>query len=236
MKNKEIISEIRNDLRALNIDDKISARYILAKLRGFLALYLKRENDQFRLHNLDGVWTTVECVPMVPSNNVECCGIVIPKCKLWMKSKTDIPDSYTSKYGPLLKNVTSMRGDIEFHKTTPQDYAKMLNRRYLDRSKKYYWIENKRIVIPDTEVEYINFDIGAKEHGKALKMSECNPGGCSPDNKCWEPLEEEFPCPAYLEAQVKSDTIANLYNFYKRTVVDEMPNLDVNQKTERPRK
>lgn len=230
MKNKQFVSEVVNDLRALNIDDRISSRYILSKARGFVELYIKRENDQRRLYDYDNIWLTVPCVEMVPSNDVECCGIVIPKCRNWMKSKEPIPELYLTVFGPCVRDVRSIRGDIEFYKSTPRDFEKAMKRRYIDHSVKYYWLENGHLVTPDTENSLVDITGFWKDRKKAKALSSC-PQGCDPEDViCNMPMDEEFDCPGYLEAQVKQDTVANLFNFYKRNVVDDIPNLSTNQK------
>lgn len=231
MKNKDIISEIVGDLRALNIDDRISSRYVLSKLKGFLALYIKRENDLRRLYDYDNLWLTVGCIEMVPSNDIECCGVKVPKCKTWMRSKYPVPELYYTAVGPAVKEVTSIRGDVIFYKSTPKDFQKAMKRRWQDNSVKYFWIENNYLVIPDTEIEFVTAAIYPKDKFKAKQWSTCDTQECDPKDLCPNPLEEDFDCPSYLEAQVKSDTITNLFNFYKRNIVDDVPNLSTNQKT-----
>ena len=232
MKNKEIVSEIVNDLRALNIDDRISSRYVLSKLRGFLSLYIKRENDQRRLYNYDNIWLTVPCVKMIPSNDVECCGVRIPKCKLWMRSEKPIPELYRTGAGPAIKEVQSMRGDIVFDKSTLKDFERSAKRRWQDKTVKYYWIENGHLVIPDTEIEYVTLIAYFKDKKAGKLLSGCPENECDPkDLTCSLPMDEDFDCPDYLEAQIKQDTITNLFNFYKRNIVDDVPNLSTNQKT-----
>lgn len=231
MKNKEIVSEIVNDLRALNIDDHISSRYVLSKLKGFLALYIKRENDQRRLYNYDNIWLTVPCVKMIPSNDVECCGIRIPKCKTWMRSEKPIPELYLTGFGPAFKEVQSMRGDIIYYKSTVRDFEKASKRRWKSKETKYFWLENGHLVIPDSEIEYVTIIGYFKDRKKAKLLSECPEKMCdTQDITCLLPMEEEFDCPDHLLAQIKQDTITNLFNFYKRVVVDDIPNLSTNQK------
>lgn len=232
MKNKEIVSEIVNDLRALNIDDRISSRYVLSKLKGFLALYIKRENDQRRLYDYDTVWLTVPCVKMVPSNSVECCGVSIPKCKNWVRSEKPIPELYLTAQGPAIQQLQSIRGDITFIKSTYKDWDKAMSRRWKNLENKYYWIENGHLIIPDSEIEYVTLVAYFKDKKAGKLLSNCPDDKCdSEDIICSLPMDEEFDCPDYLLAQVKQDTITNLFNFYKRNIVDEIPNLDTNQKT-----
>lgn len=232
MKNKEIVSEIINDLRALNIDDRVSSRYILSKLNSYVALYIKRENDQMRLFNFDNIWTTIECIRLEQSTNVECCEISIPRCSNWAKSRHKLPELFITKFGPAIRSVATVRRDLVFQKTTPRDYAKVLRRRYVNKEKRYYWLENNHLVIPDSEIELVTIEAYFRDNGIARLMSECDPGDC--DNKkssCYNPLEEEWICPSHLQSQVKQDTVSNLFSFYKRNIVDEIPNLDTNQKT-----
>ena len=232
MKNKDFVSEITNDLRALNIDDRISPRYILSKGRGYAEVYIKRENDQRKLYDYDDIWLTVPCIAMEPSNNIECCGISIPKCKTWMKSKKKIPELYLTGQGPAVKELQSLRGDLTFNKTTPRDYEKIMKRRYQNKDFKYFWFENDYLVIPDVEVEFVTLVAFFKDKKQGKLLSECPEKVCGVDDTlCSFPMDESFPCPGYLMAQVKLDTITNLATFYKRMIIDEIPDLNTNRKT-----
>lgn len=226
MKNSEIISEIINDLRALQVDDRISSRYVLSKLRDKAALYIKRENDLFRLFDQQEIWTTIDCIEMVPADIVQCCDIQIEKCKFFMRSKYKIPDIYSYRNGSVIREVMSMDGSKNFLPTTPIKYKAILDREFLDKRLKYFWFENGYLIIPDSQVQSIRLTGYFQDISKAKELG-CNPRPI----KCSNPLDEEFQCPSHLRAIVKQDTITDLFNFYGRKVKDENANDDLNKKS-----
>lgn len=231
MKNSEIVSEIINDLRSLNLDDHISKRYVLAKLQDNAALFIKRENELLRLYNYQDIWTTVSCIEMEPADVVECCCIRIEKCKFMMKSTLPLPDIYSYKGGPLIQEVLSMDGSQEYRLTTPRGYKRILDREFIDKNVKYFWIENDHIIIPDSRVKLVSLTAFFRNVSEAKQLNSCDDSG---DNNCIRPLDEEFLCPAHLLSIVKESTITNLFNFYKRNQIDTLPDDDNNKKVGQP--
>lgn len=228
MKNSEVVSQIINDLRALSIDDRVSPRYVLAKAVANASLFIKRENDQLRLWNYIDLWTTIDCIEMVPANIKECCNISIDKCKFIMRSKHKLPGLFSYKNGPLIREVMSMDGNTIYYQTTPQSYKDILNREFVDKRLRYFWIENGYVIIPDSQVQMISLTGFFQNNYEAKKLNSCN---TSEEETCPDPLEQEFTCPPHLIQVVLEATTANLFNFYKRVVVDELPEGDNNKKT-----
>lgn len=228
MKNSEIVSQIINDLRALDIDSRVSPRYVLAKARNNASLFIKRENDQLRLWNYIDLWTTVDCVEMIPADARECCNIKIDRCKFFMKSKKKIPNLFSYKNGPLIRDVMSMDGNTIYYQTTPQTYKDILNREFIDKRLRYFWMENGYIIIPDSQVQMISLTGFFQDNYEAKKLNSCN---TDEEDTCPDPLEQEFTCPPHLIQIVLEATITNLFNFYKRNIVDELPDGDNNKKT-----
>lgn len=226
MKNKEIVSEIVNDLRAMQIDDRISERYVLSKLKYFNGLFLKRENDTLRLFYYDNIWTTVECLQMEPIDVVKCLGVVIPKITSVMQSILPIPEIYSYKNGPLVKEVMPIDEGIVYQPSTIVDFNKILKREFIGDIR-YYWFRNGHLVIPNGP-QAAHFTACFVTQSDALQLSTCNTLTC-PD-----PMEDEFPCPPHLVSTVKQETLKDLFNFYKRNINDEVPDSDTNNKTERP--
>jgi hypothetical protein len=218
MTNKEAISEVINDLKALRVDDRISERYVLSKLKHYNSLFLKRENDQLRLFWYDNIWLTVECIDMEEVPYSECADIRIPNVNQFVRSKNKVADIYSYKNGPLVRELMSLDEGNLYHITTPREYANILKREF-PGTKRYFWFRNGHLVIPKFSVKQVSITAVFKDPEKARAMSSCT-------DKCMEPLEEEFPCPEHLYEVVKQETIKDLFTYYKRTIPDTTPNLD----------
>lgn len=228
MKNKEIISEIMNDLRALKLDDIFPKRYILSKLRSYASLLIRRENDQLRLWNYSDLWVTIDCLEMEEVGAKECCGIEIPSCDIWMKSVKKIPKLYSFKSGPLIREIYSMDRSQRFDLTSPRTYQNIMKREFINKSLKYAWIENDYLIIPKTQIPSISLTGLFESKKEALELSGCD-DDLKDEMRCLTTLDEEFICPDHLLSTVKDLTMQSLLRT-KSIPFDENSNLDSNVK------
>lgn len=229
--NRQIISDIVNDLRALDLDDRVSKKYILSKLRNYAALFIKRDADTRRLLNIAEIWTDVPCVELCEMPLVDCCNIDIPNCKTVMRSRYKIPEVLQTLYKELLQ-VFNPIYTKEFIATTPQQYKNIITREFVDKRLKYYWLSNGYLVVPDAMVSTVTVRGVFLNPAEALKLNSCN---TDEDSACVSLLDQPFTCPDYLVTVVKQEALKDLYNFYKRNVVDEEPNLNTNEKVNQQR-
>jgi hypothetical protein len=227
MKIGDLISEIRNDIRALNIDDFIPPKYIFNKLKGYCSLFIKRDSDNRRLFKLNNLWTTITCLSLQKSSLIQCCDIDIPSCKSVMKSVLQLPELYSTIYGNLI-NVTSVDGSTVYLQSSPNQYKDLFNREYYNKKQKYFWIENNYLIIPDTEVEVVTVRGMFINGAEAKKLNNCEKqiasSNSNSNKNCTSILDEEFVCPDYLLAVVKQETLKDILNGFKRIIVDEVPN------------
>lgn len=222
--NRQIISDVINDLRAVDLDDKVSKRYILNKLRGYAALFIKRDAELRRLFGLAELWIEVPCVELCEAPIVDCCDVDIPGCTTVMRSVKEIPKTYQTMYREMLQ-VFNVQYAKEFRQITPQEYKNIIVREFQDPRIVYFWLQNKRLIIPNSLVTIVTL------RGVFLNPSDAKKlNSCSEDDKCASVLDEPFICPDYLVAVVKQETLKDLFSFYKRSVVDEEPNLNTNFK------
>jgi hypothetical protein len=224
--NRQIISDIVNDLRALNLDDRVSKKYILSKLRSYASLFIKRDADTRRLLNIAEIWTNIPCVELCEVPLVDCCNIDIPNCKSVMRSRKKIPELLQTLYKELIQVFNPIYSK-EFIATTPQQYKNIINRAYVDPRLKYYWLSNGYLIVPDAMISTITIRGVFLNPHEALQLNSCDTDEVS---DCVSILDQPFTCPDYLISVVKQETLKDLFNFYKRVTVDEEPNLNTNEK------
>jgi hypothetical protein len=225
--NRQIISDIINDLRSVNLDEKVSKRYIHNKLRGYASLFIKRDAEARKLLNITDLWTDVDCVELCEAPLADCCNIDIPDCTTVMKSKKKISEVYETLYRGLLEVHNPIYAK-EFREITPKDYKDVKAREFQDRRIKYYWISNGFLIIPDSMVEVVTLRGVFANPAEAKKMSACYQSDSN--GGCISLLDQPFVCPDYLVAVIKQEVLKDLFNFYKRNVLDEKPNLNTNEK------
>lgn len=226
--NREIISDITNNLKGTRLDGRISKRMILSKLNDFAALYIRRENDQLRLWNYAHLWTTVDCIEMEEANIKDCCGITFNDCSFVMRTVKEIPELFTFKGGQLIREIYSMDGSQKFEITTPRLYKEIQNREFKNKNLKYAWLENNRIYIPDSQVRLISLTGLFKDKHKANELSSCRE--INEEDSCKSILDSEFICPDHLVSTVKREVLQDLLNGFMRIPADENSNLDSNIK------
>lgn len=225
MKNREIISDVRNSLRSVNLDDWISGKFIWFKLKGFAALFIKREADDKRLFRYTELFTTIKCLKMVEEDLIQCCDIRIPSCKKIMISKKKLPEIYSTRYGYLM-NITSVDYEKDYIFTTPQQFKYTHSREFNDKSKRYFWLENGHIIIPiisETQAGPVRVTVKAMFPNKAevLKLDEC-----SESNDCIRFLDQDFVAPEHLLQDIKNATIIDIIKTNRGIVPDEFANLN----------
>lgn len=223
--NRQIISDIITDLRAANLDDKVSKRFILNKLRAYAKTFIKQDAESRRLLNLTDLWTDVACVEMCEYPLVDCCNEDIPDCTTVMRSKKKIPVTYETAYGELLEVHNPIYAK-EFRKKTPKEYKDIKLREFQDKRYKYYWMSNGYLIIPDSMVQSVRLRGVFEDPAAALKLDSCS----TDRESCPRLLDQPFICPDYLESVIKQETLKDLFGFYKRVTTDENPNLNNNIK------
>lgn len=215
----EVISDVRNDLHAVNLDDYIPARYLHNKLIDTTKLFIKREGDDRRFQLYPSIWVTIDEFDMEESTLIGCSDISIPNCTGIMKSKLKLPAIYTTRYGYLL-NISSLDFDRNYTQITPRDYVKTKTRRYQDPNKRYFWIYNGYLVIPDSFVQSVTLRAVFCDKSQGLMLNSCVDPGCIPV------LDQEFTAPGHLLDDIKSYTVQKIAGVRLRIPEDQYPNLD----------
>lgn len=221
MTNRQICSDIVEYLRANNIDDRYSFRYILSELRDSAQNFIKQDADNRRIFKQANLWKPVPCPFKLEETPLVSCGYDLD-CSVILKSTDKLPPTYATVYGNLLK-ISNIDGSGTYQQIFPTNYQDEKNRRFFNKSITYYWISDDYLYIPDKYIEAVKVLGFFKDH-TYLKIKNC-----LKSTSCIHPLDMEFSCPDYLIAIVKKD-IQNKLLQESRRPVDENPNLNLNDK------
>ena len=208
---KEICSDIINDLRSYNLDDRVSYRFIKNKLIDKANYFTKQDAELRKITKLSNLWQPIDCVELEEVSLSNCGG---NGCKKVMKSTTKIPDTYQTGYGYTLK-VFNIDYTKEYNIIQPSYYKDIINRPYATKNG-YYWLVDGYIFIPDSEVEVITVLGMFKE---TLNTSK---------DGCPKPLDTIFAFPDYIVTIAKQETLKELLGSFKQINPDESPNLNTN--------
>lgn len=228
MTNREFISEIRNNVRSVDPDSWIPGAYILSKGKGFASLFIKREADDKRMFRFSDLYTTIKCLQMEEKDLVDCCDIYIPNCKTVMRSKKQLPEVYSTRFGYLM-NVSSVDYDKDYIPITPQGFKRTQTREFSDNRNRYFWLENGHLITPViNNITPVRLRVRGMFPNKAeaLKLDEC--GSL---NSCIRLLDEDFVAPVHLLQEIKDATTKDLLGSYKQVQPDELTNKNNLEKT-----
>jgi hypothetical protein len=207
---REVCSDIINDLKSYNLDDRVSYRYIKNKLFDKVSVFIKQDADSKRLLKLSDLWQPIGCIDLEDVAYSECGDI---GCKTLKRSVQKLPDSYQTGYGNLIKFMT-IDYSKEYNVTFPFLYKDITNRPFPSKTK-YYWLMNGYLYIPDSDVESVLGFGMLKE---------------SIEGECSKPMDNKFIFPDYILSVAKQETLKELLGSFKQITSDENPNLNNNIK------
>jgi hypothetical protein len=138
MKNKEVISRLRNTLKEMGRDSVLTNKYLHNVLKTAAIFLIKREaNNKKFIYNQTGIWSTYY-VHMIPVPLVQ--DFNIPTDCVVYKSKEKLPSLIETDYGWLYKQITALGDSLQFTLVTP--YVNSLKSKVKGNKNKYVWIEN----------------------------------------------------------------------------------------------
>lgn len=226
---REFISQVRNDLNSINIDDWIPGKYIHEKGKNIAALFIKREADNKALFKYPELWVTIPCVPLEEVPLIDCCNLDIPNCKTVMRSKEKLPKLFNARSGSLI-TLYPLDYNTTYIQTDPREYNYITKREYKNPKNRYFWIENEYLILPDSMVESIKVYGMFQDKAAALRLSgEC---GCEDDSdKCIRTLDQEFVAPEHLRDDIVTNTVQKIAGVRKQIQPDTYPNNNANERS-----
>ncbi len=225
---RDFVSDVSNDLKALNIDAWISPKVIYEKGLDITADFLKKDNSSnLVLYTQVENWMELPCIEMeeIPLTS---CGLDVYICSKVMKSKKKLPDILTSKVSPLIKEVAS----TDYSKTYNyiSSFTKWKNTQKQEFiSKRYFLILEGYLYIPIGKkdgVESPEKVTMTAYFREEQQVEEFNNG-----KQCKKLADYTFICPSYLINDVKKETFNQFRQIYLQIQSDDLPNMSSTEKT-----
>lgn len=216
---KKIVSDLSDDVKALNIDDRFSYRFLASKFKDKVQVFIRQDARSRELLKESNIWKPINCVELEDANAIDC-NCVEDDCASIKKSKIVIPDAYSTTYGNLVK-VFTLDGSQEYKEIHAYQHPDKATREY--GTGKYFWLENGYLFIPNVTYKAVKVLIIAK-HPQQVDIIN---GVVS---KCETPLNEELNYPAYLITVAKTEVLKELTGATTRVIPDENPNQNQNIK------
>lgn len=220
MTNRDFVSEIKTDIKAINKDQRVSSSFILQKGKGFVE-YLLGQRDTKDIFRDDTIFNELRCFELDKVKKHKCDIVEFRNCDNIMKSKLKLPKIFNSRIGSVVISITNIDGSIKYTRLRQlSDYKNQQNRQFGDKFK-YYYISNDYLYLVNSTERLVNIVALFSDESELDAKSSCAEVDC-----CKTILDYNFICPEKYISQVKEQTKMDLLNSYKRIVEDENPNLN----------
>lgn len=225
---RQFTSNILTTLKADSIDNWLSPKYIYEESLTVTKNYLKKDNSSnLMLYSQIEGWSVLSCIEM-EVGDLASCGLDVSVCTKVMKSKKRLPEIYTSKVAPLIKEVAS----VDYSKT--YTYIKTFNQ--WKNTQKREFISKRYFVISDG---YLFIPIGKKDNIESPEVVVMNCYAVSKQEvdvfngveSCKKFADYELVIPSYLIDDVKTSILNSLRQVYLQVQEDAMPNLNSQEKS-----
>lgn len=199
----DIISSIRGQIKATNIDSFITDRHLFSLILKHAAWLIKREDDKGILRKYSNIFQTLDFVEMIDVDKADtgCCCIT-SDCYI-KRSKYKLPATWDGSYGPIIRSVTSIDGTSPLTLTYPSTFIAMQKQKTFKYNKvKYYYLLNDYIYMPNVDWPAIRVE-GLFRFGVANY-------NCREEDKCEHRQHEAFAVPMYLFGEIQTHVIQDL--------------------------
>lgn len=224
MTNKELVSQIRNQFKAVNADSRLSNKFLFSIINKHARWLIKRESDKLNLINFDTLFQTLKCVDVEEAPVIDdCCGVK-SKCTV-MRTKNKLPLLFEDLAGVIIKNIFTIDGSQDFTLIKINDYMRKLedpNSKY-DKTK-YVFYNNGYLYFPKSIIRMVMVKGYFEEDIR--KYNKCDENDA---NTCITRMEEQNRIPEYLVGELMDFVLKDIMNFNRRSQAD----VDINKNENR---
>jgi len=230
---REYLTDLNNSLRGISLDSYIPSKWLYLKTQSVISDFLKKDNTANKqIFKLSAGWSELSCVEMQEVSVTECAGVNVFLCQKLMRSKYKLPTVYETRYGALIRQVTS----VDFSNSYDPVFSARLwtaTQKREFRSKKYYFIFDNFLYIPipkgdlssPNTIRVEGYFTDLKDVAIFNSKGLC--GSCKPDEIiCKSILDYDIVIPDYLSNDVKKEVINNVLQSYGKLTPDSLPNLN----------
>jgi hypothetical protein len=196
----EVISRVRNTLKAVKEDAFLTDRTIYSSLLKYSKTLVKREDNQFRLMKISSIFQVLPYIELIDVDKVEAGCIGIYSGCYFKRSKEKLPTILDGMFGPIIRTVSSIDGTIEMFRTDPGTWVSMTKTTTFKYNKnRYFWYLDGYIYCPNIDWEAIRMEA----------IFEGQVESCNSDD-CLIKQDQPFALPEYLFSEVEQFVIKEL--------------------------
>lgn len=218
---RKAISDIVQDLKSYNLDDKYSYRFLTSKLKGNIENFLKQDSVDRTILQINELWKPLNNISLKDAYD-STFNIYYDSKDTLKKSVYKIPEVYVTKYGNLIK-IVNINNSLEYKQIKSFQYQDNKNREFSTKKAKYFWIEDGYLYIPDSDVEEV------RAYGLFKDSQEVDVCNGSIDC-CYKPLDSVILAPDYIITISKQQVVVDLASINKRMIEDSNTDQNPNSK------
>jgi len=215
---RKLVSELANDVNAVTPDMRVSKRYLFQKIEASTNYYIRQIPLIELLRGMTD-YDVIPCIEMETVSTIECCSFTIPNCETVQRSLNEVPDTYGGTI-----SVYTLNNDA-YNVVTAREFKSIIEDEYYNPFERYAYVENKHLIIPNSNVETVKLG-GFFVNPLKAKQSSCS--GEDKDN-CYSPLDEKFNIPGRIRSVVMKDALQSILTKLQ-IPKDETTNSNSNQK------
>lgn len=195
----ESVSRVRNVLKSVKEDPFITDRFIYSIIIKYAKTLIKRDSKLENFFKNESLFKELPCVELIDVDKVDaCCTSIKTKC-FFKRSKDKLPKIQSITSGPIIKSVSTLDYSERAVRTQPQLYTNLTNTSgFKYNNKKYYWIVNDYLYIPNVEWEAIRIQAMFDED---INSEICSLGEDA--NNCTPEQDRELAIPEHLFSEIE---------------------------------
>lgn len=216
MTNRELIAQIRNQLKDVSADSKLTDKFIYSIMNKHAKWLIRRESRKLHIMRFDYLFQTLKCVEVEQAPVIDdCCGIR-NKCRV-SRTVHKLPRIYEDEDGVIIKSIFSIDGSVEYSPITISEYIRKLENPHSKYDKSiYYYFNNGYIYFPNNYIKKVMIKGYFEEDIK--KFNTCTD---HEDSQCLSKLDQEFRIPPHLVGELMNFVMQDLANITLKIQADE---------------
>lgn len=204
----EVLSRVRNQIKAVRQDAFLTDRFLYSIVSKHAKWLMKREDSKNNLMKFNSIMQTLDSVDLIETDRIEASCTGLKTNITVMRTKETIPIFMQGYWGPLIRQVTSLDGQIDFQPISPTQYVKIANSKNFKYNKtNYYWYLNDHLYFPDVNWPSVRIEGVFEDDISNYKCITCNE---NQEYNCVPRQDDSFNVPDYLHGEIESNVMKDL--------------------------
>lgn len=199
----EAISRVRNTLKAVTEDAFLTDRTIYFSILKYGKSLLKREDNQNRLMKMSSIFSVLPYVELIEVDKVDArCSGIVTNCVI-KRTRDKLPTIFDGMFGPIIRTVSSIDGDIELMRTEPGTYVSMTKTTSFKYNNRFYfWYLDGYLYFPNLQWDAVKVE--------AIYEGDKSDFLCDKEEDCRIKQDQQLPFPEYLFSEIEQYVLKEL--------------------------